>query len=98
MAATTLGAVDIQHGGTQPRSHDLARDTQITVLLANGDGSAKVPLDMIVRVLDTANFDTVRQVFPLCSGNHEPCAYADNAYVVRKASVHSTWRVCCTVV
>jgi len=54
---------------------------QVTMTLANADGTAKVPLDFIVRVLDTASYSESSHAYPLCSGHYEPCHYAQNAFV-----------------
>ena len=52
--------------------------------MANGDGSAKVPLDFILRVLDTnPAFDEAHQAYALCSGDYDPCPYSGNLYVPR---------------
>ncbi len=59
---------------------------QVTILLANSDGSAKVPLDFILRVLDTKPaFNAEEHTFELCSGNYEPCpdAGTGNHFVPR---------------
>ena len=53
----------------------------MTMTLANADGTAKVPLDFIVRVLDTASYSESSHAYPLCSGDYEPCRYAGNAFV-----------------
>ena len=46
---------------------------QVTVMLANRDGSGKVPVDVLVQVLDTAPYDAARKTFALCSGGYSPC-------------------------
>jgi len=46
---------------------------QVTVMLANRDGSGKVPVDVLVQVLDTAPYDAARKTYALCSGGYSPC-------------------------
>jgi len=54
-------------------------DYQVTVMLANVDGSAQVPLDLIVRVLATTSYDDAQHTFALNADS----PYAGNAYVPR---------------
>ena len=42
-------------------------DYQVTVLLANADGSAKVPVDFIVRVLSTTYYHEGNKAYALCN-------------------------------
>ncbi len=50
---------------------------QVTVMLSNRDGSGKVPVDVLVQVLDTAPYDAARKTYALCSGGYSPCRCQD---------------------